>query len=572
MIRKVVVLFFFLFLFTACASKKRKVCNDLFVEGEKINFTDSEQKLICGDSENPAWNSIPRPQVIFHLKAFLLERGYFNPAVKEEPTSVLVTLGPRVDIEKFVIHDWPTDLKSFHERRYKGLPMMPSSLDEIEAGAALQLKGMGYPCAEIKSEAFPFEKTVHLYVTSGARQLFPEPVTLPVEEIDARTLRRFEAFTAGELYDSKLLELTERRIRNSGLVQDASYYPECNRNEDFSIRHKTIVGKSRFFSIGAGFDTEQLAIAKAKISLNRLTQKGSSLESEAFGSFRVQSLTNSAKFHLWPPESRSHLYSDFIIEHKNEKQYDTLTLSAGAGVGSSLEMKRSKLDVRFGPKGEYIKLYRGVGPDETRNIALEFSVFLTSHRFEYFVNSPQEGYRLGLNVESTSRSLGSTFSATRYKLSAEALWNLYDNHALDLIWGVRSFLSSTHSHDGKDRAVEVPPSFKNYLGGSRDLRGFGREALPNGGSGAMSAAYLGTELRFARFGFLEPLLFADVGALADDSLSFEEPYYVSPGVGLRWPLSFGTLRGTAAYGWTVGGSAENEKSDPQFFLSFGEEF
>jgi len=565
-------LVFLLFLFTSCASKKRKVCNDLFIEGKKVNFTESEQKLICGDSTNPAWNSIPRPQVVFHLKAFLLERGYFNPSVKEEPNSVLVTLGPRVDVEKFVVHDWPADLEAFHERRYKGLPLMPDSLDEIESGATLQLKGNGYPCAEIKSEAFPFEKTVHLYVKSGSRQVFPDPITIPVEDIDARTLSRFEAFSPGELYDSKLLELTERRIRNSGLVQDASYYPECDSAETFSIKHKTITGKTRFFSIGAGFDTEQLAIAKAKISLNRLTQKGSSLESEAFGSFRVQSLTNSAKFHLWPPESRTHLYSDFIVEHKNEKQYDTLTLTAGAGVATSFEMSRSKLDVRLGPKGEYIKLYRGEGPDETRNISLEFSAFLTSHRFEYYVNSPQEGYRLGLNVESTARELGSTFSATRYKASAEALWNLYDNQALDLILGMRGFLSSTHSHDSKVSNIDIPPSYKNYLGGSRDLRGFGRETLPNGSSGAMSAAYLGTELRFARFAFLEPLLFADAGALADESMNFEEPYYVSPGIGLRWPLTFGTLRGTAAYGWTVGGPPETEKSDPQFFLSFGEEF
>ncbi len=560
-----------LFTLFCCSSRPQKVCDRLVLSGEHIAFSDSEKKLLCGDPSNPAWNQIPRQQVSFHLKTFLLERGYFDPQVNDENEIMQVTLGPRVDIERIEVENWPPDTQAFHERRFRGLPMKPESLDEIEIGVATQLKSQGFPCAEVTSEAYPFDKKIKLLIAPGGKHFFGPPEVVPAEDLDARTLKRYEAFTPHELYNYRLLELSERRIRDSGLVQDVTYFPECN-GEEFVITHRTISGRSRLFSAGAGFDTEQLAIAKLSISLNRLSKKGSSLKSEAFGSLRTQSLSTHAQFHLWPPESRTHLYTSFTVEHRNEKKYDTLRIAFKPGIGASLERRTGILDFKMGPNGEFIKIYRGVGKENTRNIGFEFSSIITSHNFEYFAASPQRGYRVGLFFESSAKALGATFGASKANLFAESLWTLFENYQLDLILGLRGYLNATYSHEGKNSEKEIPPSFKTFMGGSHDMRGFAREELPGGGIGAMSAAYFGTELRLARAIPLEPFIFADLGALAQDSLKFEAPYYVSPGIGLRWQLPFGTLRGTAAYGWSFADKSGPHIAHPQFFISFGEEF
>ena len=78
---------------SACGSHQHRPCADISIPGKTVDFTASELKLLCGDPTNPDWNAIPREQVIYSLKTFLLQRGYYKPDVREAPQSLF--FGPR---------------------------------------------------------------------------------------------------------------------------------------------------------------------------------------------------------------------------------------------------------------------------------------------------------------------------------------------------------------------------------------------------------------------------------------------------------------------------------------------
>src|SRR4051812_41240553 len=61
-------------------ASSQNVCPDFSLVGkEKIAFSVTETRLICGDPQNDAWNNIPDSQAMFHLKTFLQDRGYYSP-------------------------------------------------------------------------------------------------------------------------------------------------------------------------------------------------------------------------------------------------------------------------------------------------------------------------------------------------------------------------------------------------------------------------------------------------------------------------------------------------------------
>jgi outer membrane translocation and assembly module TamA len=144
------------------------------------------------------------------------------------------------------------------------------------------------------------------------------------------------------------------------------------------------------------------------------------------------------------------------------------------------------------------------------------------------------------------------------------------------VLGVRGAAATTITGERPGPDIKIPPGFRQYLGGSRDLRGFGREELPANGLGGLSSVFGGVELRFG--GPLplgtQPLLFLDAGALGNAPWSLDHPAYVSPGFGARWESPIGVVRTSLAHGFILPGdtSVPDSFSHLQFYLSLGEEF
>ena len=488
------------------------------------------------------------------------------------PKAFFLDLGPRTRVKVVETFGWPTDVPPFPTARFRGIALMPKSLDEIQEAASEQFKANGYPCATVAVKAFPEQGRVAITATPNVKRIFG-PIMLPESrEIDPHALARYRAFHTTDSYDYRLLELTERRIRADGVVSDVVFVPSCEK-EQFHLTQRLTAGAQRYVSLGLGFDTEQLLIAKAHFSLSRLTHRGSTLQSDIYASQKIQSWSNLAKFDLWPPTSRTLLYASVDLERRSETLFETISVTGKTGVETSLESAAANWDFKAGPVFEFIRVRRGDGLPFSRNMGLEFSETTTSHLYEYFSDSPVSGYKFGLSVQSTMRLLGSTFAATRAKLSGEKIWQLWNDYKSDLVLGLRGFLATTINHEGTTDYSRIPPTYLNMLGGSDDMRGFGRLELSKGGAGAPSSGYLGFEMRLARVFPVEPIAFLDAGVLGPSGYEWTPPYYLSPGFGLRYRSPFGTLRGTAAYGYSVGGGAPQDQfSHAQFFVSFGEEF
>jgi outer membrane translocation and assembly module TamA len=213
-------------------------------------------------------------------------------------------------------------------------------------------------------------------------------------------------------------------------------------------------------------------------------------------------------------------------------------------------------------------------PPTGRYLFLEGSLQAASHYYDFYLSSPRTGVKGTLTVDLNSPSFFSDYEAQRFKFGLEGLWNLKQYDPPLFVFGVRGWVASTFTENSM--GSNLPPTFLQFLGGSTDMRGFGLQELPQGGAGAqsgagaLSAAYLGTEVRYAGGLWLgiQPFVFMDVGALGSSSTELNSPVYLSPGFGLRVETPIGSVRTTLAHGYET----DDVDSHFQFFFSFGEEF
>jgi outer membrane translocation and assembly module TamA len=564
-----------LILIFACSStKKQKLCTHLVFEEKGIKLSDSEKKLACGDPSVAEWREIPSPQAEYHLKAFLLERGYFDPKIDFQRDRIVVHPGPRTLMNTYKIHDWPAAIADDEpgEEMFVGRRLSPAQLSEAEKVILQRLKQRGYACAAVSTKAYPQRSHVDFFVKAGAPFRFPEIRTEATEKVELGALERVRAFREGELYDFRLLELSERRIRDSGIVQDIVYLNQCE-GRNLEISQKVFEGKARTIVAGVGFDTEQYAIARLRLTFNRLNSSGSSLQTQIFTSFKQQSLQNELKIYPWEASSPQHLFLDVDVAHLDEKQFENILTQASFGWGTGLETSSLIWGWKLGPLLERQWIYRGKGKRNTMGVGLGAEAAFMSHNFEYYKENPIKGLQMSWELKSAHEDLGSTFTALQSKISAQFLALLYQDHKSDLVLGLRSFFGSTFKGNDTEDLRNVPATYRFFLGGSSDIRGFSRQELPRSEEGAFSAFYLGSEARLARIFALEPLAFVDFAALATHELDWQTPYYLSPGFGLRYHSFIGTVRGTVAYGLAIADPHLAERSQHiQFFLSLGEEF
>jgi outer membrane translocation and assembly module TamA len=226
-----------------------------------------------------------------------------------------------------------------------------------------------------------------------------------------------------------------------------------------------------------------------------------------------------------------------------------------------------------GPVLDLTRTLRGLGPSNSHFLSLETELGVKTHYFEFYRNSPRSGFRSLLNLRFNSADAFSDASAQRLQLISEALWNLGEKDPPLVVLGLRGGVFTTLTPERlNEGATSLPPTYRHYLGGSADLRGFGLDELPDA-EGSFSAAFADFEARLG--GVLplgiQPFGFLDVGLTGREPVRWALPLYWNPGFGLRWESPIGVFRTTLAHGY-VTGQPESPRSHWQFFFSFGEEF
>lgn len=553
----------------------REVCpGKLWIESERpISFTGMERPFLCGDPETPAWREIPPAQVRFHLSTFLEGRGYFRPGFEERGDGLIARPGPRTRVSGFRVEGAPPELDWRRRRRVKNRVLSPKFLNDIEGWVRHEAKSRGYPCPVAKGRANVETGEIVVDLAPGPRQRIESVQVEEIPGMDARVLRRFDAFRTGAWYNEDYLLLSSDRAEDSGLVQNTYFEADCGA-DGAVLRQKTFAGKPRLLRVGVGADTEEYAIVKASWKHTRLGRNASNFEVAAYASYKRQQLDLTSELYLFAPESRWHLLPTLSFAHERESDFHFISGSAKLLAATSWDRQDSGLRFAAGPDLNYVDTFRGAQPGLTRFLSLEYEVEWMSHYYEWFRNDPRTGFYLRATGNFANKNLLSELTAQRFRIDGQYLYNFKNLDPPWLIFGVRGALMGTFVDRTPQNLAKLPPNYKFYLGGSADLRGFGRKELPDP-DGALSAAFASFELRFANwipYG-VQPFLFFDAGIMGDQAFRFQLPFYYSPGFGIRYDSPIGVFRTTLARGFKAGGDDGNpDNTHFQFFISYGEEF
>jgi translocation and assembly module TamA len=580
---------------------KEEICPGLTVEGKLVpGLSDTERKLVCGAAEGGkgAWSEIPVPQARFNLRNFLQERGYHHPVFrtdippspavspgdsnsgsqKGEPARYTVVAGEQTRVTSLVARaalegigvsdGFLKELKIRRKRKVLGEILTPSLLGGIEQWVMQRMQAIGYPCPKITSEADPDSGAVVIHIDPGPMQDLVSITEEAVPSGDPGILRRYDAFRLGELFNEDLLTLTENRISQQRILQNAYFTVKCE--DRGAVAHQQVTaGPPRFLSVGFGFNTEGLLLARTSWRNTRVGNRLSLIDLTLQGSTKEQRLTLFSNWFHFPWTSRRYWQPSAEIRHQNENAYELLTVQARWMLATTWDNQWLGAEMGIGPLLETFRTFRGSGSADPNSFftSLEAVLKLRTHYFEYWMVNPRSGAMLQTTLDVASKSVASSATAHRLRVDGEALWNYNEYDPPLVIFGVRGGYRLTASPERPGDNTRLPAAYFSYLGGSVDMRGFPRQAVP--GQGAMMSAFVGPEVRFSTVLPLniEPFVFTDFGAVGSEPWTFDSPMLISPGAGLRWKSPVGTLRTTLARGFP-----DESLGGWRFYFSFGEEF
>lgn len=559
------------------AAAQRRLCDTVVLEFDyDMTFTATEKRLVCGSPGVKAWENIPLRQAQFHMMNFLAARGYHNPEFKVTGETLFVKPGLPTLIKSLrLIPDLPElGVENFWLPR--GRPLTPEELNAIEQWASSKLGREGYPCALVQTRGDPETGEVEILVDKGPLWTVREVQADPIPGVRGGMLDRYRAFDIGDRYNSMLLDISAERLKASEVVVNALYRPIC-KGEPGIVEQRTLAGKPRLVSFGIGFDSENLFLIKAGWRNSRWSETASMLDVSTTLSYHQQKFLTTFDWYYLPVPSHHYLKTYARVQREFEKRYEARSIKASMAPAYAGDVWGIRGDIYLGPSLLFENTIRGEGPRNARLLTIDVGIAGQSHPYEYFnyLAAPQTGYEFSLFASTSDKGVASNVSATTYTMDFTRLWNLMSLEPEIWIFGLRGSFATTRA--GRDtNSDDLPPSFKYALGGSEDLRGFGRKALPTSGSGALTKAYLGTELRLNNSlpYQLQPFIFADWGKLGQESLDLDPTLFWSPGLGVRWGSPIGILRFMLGHGFVSGDGREQyvDLEALQFYASIGEQF
>jgi len=570
-------------LFLSNVSTAQTLCRHIEIRGGEISLSETETRLVCGDPTREAWKNVPLTQGLFHLRTFLQDRGYYNTRSDIERGRATVNLGSQTFVSSLRADGLPAEIPLYTFRRVRQELLTPAFLDRLRDRMMGRLRSEGYACPKIDLQADPKSGEIRMRITPGARQNVVSVTEEPIGGIDKRILRRYDAFRIGSLYNDDYLRVTAIRTVDEGVVQSTHFLPECTA-AGVNLTQRTIDGPPRRVSFGLGADTERGPRAKASWRHQRLGEMASNFEVSVLGSYRQQEIRATSNWYYLPWPSRHQLRPVISFRHDNERAYKSFKGDFQVGPTLTWDTENIGFTASIGPSLTWEHRYWPAPVFDTYFSSLRAELRMQSHYSEFYRNSPRTGFDVQLFGLFARQGWFSDVSAQKIGLQFEYLWNLNSYDPPLVVFGFRGGLSTTFSDMNPATLERLPPSFRNFLGGPYDVRGFPRGTLSGQpvnaesgqGPGALTAATASFEVRLTDvvpWG-LQPLMFVDAGLLGMKPVSFEAPFFWSPGLGTRWESPVGVIRVTGAYGYVEGnrGTISPEFGGWRFFLSYGEEF
>ena len=534
-------------------------------------FSKNDLLLICGDESAPGWSEIPRNQALYQIQTVLKSQGYFQSKIEDQGERVLVTPGPRSTVKKVEFKNAPPNFKDVIFRGYKGQAITPTTLSNTKDWTTSRLRSIGYPCPSVSVSANAKEESLTLNLKPGPKLRIIEVDRPKDSPYDDSAWQRYDAFKVHQYFNADLLTLTSRRLLENDMAQFAFFKDLCKLDGAHVFQNVSLAPpRSLLFSFGAS--TEEAPIAEVEWKHSRLDAAGSNVSANLYGSPRRQSLKMQSElywFHFW---KELYFFPGVEIRRENEPNYKTLSQHFQWGLGHRNDDSRHRYSFRYTPMYTVEKTLEGAGPTNIQYFSFRTSLTLTSHYFEYFKTTPQQGYQLNVDWSAQREGIESPLSLDQFNFSGTWLSNYGKWDPPLAVLGVRF----RHSVNVTSSESEVPFTYRLYLGGKDDIRGFSRNSINNLDQGYRTVSYLGLESRFLEVlpYKIQPYLFYDFAKVGVQHWSWDQSIYASPGFGLRWQSPIGSFRGSLSRGMIS--QKDEQVSQPKeqwnFILTYGQEF
>ncbi|MES2527248.1 MAG: BamA/TamA family outer membrane protein [Bdellovibrionota bacterium] len=544
------ILLVLLMTFTSAVFADATYCPTVKITGKKIDFSDTELNLICGDKKSHAWKYIPPYEAQFILKGFLQSRGYLNPHFEVKEGVLHVKKGHKSTVKKVHViagnHNLEKKIQRDLKRLYKRRELTTSMLNSMEGDANGQLRKRGFPCGKVNSEVDVNTDTVTMLIRPDEKYKFGKIKREEIPGLHENALDRFYPMKDDQRFNGDLLILTEKRILRAEVLQGTYFLEKCGKN-NFSLEQRFIVGPARTFRFGAGASTEVGPMARARWSHNRAGKMASLLSASLEASLRVQSLNLTADYFPWTDKPRQSLFSQIDVIRESQFKYEQFLTRVRPQMKWTRDIHQHGTTLILGPAYEN-GTYHSQDKSDTRTFStavLEGSFQRMSHDYEIFDIHPQEGDEESIALSYRNPMLGFGESLTKIDTSAVRLGRLTNLGRGAIIGGIRMKAGTSFVRSTADLSA-LPPEVKYFGGGSDDLRGYLLRTLPrNDGAGALSKFLLKGEIRKTHFFHekVETFTFVDGGYFGEKSFSLESRIWYSPGLGLRWLSPIGLVQG-----------------------------
>ncbi len=567
-----------LMIFSSISYGDVNYCPEVRMLGKKIDFSDTERKLFCGDPSSHAWKYIPPYQAEQFLRGMLQSRGYLSPKFEVKEDVLIVRKGRKSNVKSIrVISDnagLGKKIRKDVRRLYRKRVLNTGMLNSIEAEAQAQLRRRGYPCGKVKSQVNVLNDTVALILDPKVKHRFGEITREQITGLHENALLRFYPMTEDQRFNGDLLSLTEKRLVRAEVVQATYFLENCSEDgKKFSLEQKFITGPPRTLRYGAGASTEAGPFVRARWANNREGKMASLLAATAELSLRVQSLNLTSDFFPWTEKPRQSFFTQFELIRESQFDYEQSLARLRPQFKWTKDFHQHGTTWIVGPAVESGK-FKSQAESVTRNFStglLEGSFLRTAHQYELFDVHPQDGNQLGVTLSYRHPALGFARSLTRLDTTFVQLGSLTNSGRGAIVGGFR-LKAGTAFIRKLDDLNKLPPEVKFFGGGSDDLRGYLLRTLPdNNGAGALTRVIGKFELRQTHFFHqkVEAFAFHDSGYFGEESFSLTSRLWYSPGVGLRWLSPIGLIQGYWARALSI---SPTEDSGNFYFAGLGGTF